>query len=148
MKKWKFSLEAVRLLKNRIEEDAAQKHAQALLRLNRARAELADTEKELNTAALLQFSNRRSTGQKLMQINQYIAWLEKQRRERLDRCLHAEKDGTLARAALEKAAREREILDQLHDHQQSEHRFHIGRQEQKWMDEMAARVRHGLLAAL
>ena len=55
---------------------------------------------------------------------------------------------TLARAALEKAAREREILDRVHEHQHSLHRFHVARQEQKWMDEIAQKMKRGLLAAV
>lgn len=149
MKKWKFSLEAVRLLKNRIEEQAAQKHAQAIMRVNRAKSQLSETEKELNAAALLQFSaGKRATGPELLQLNQFITGLEKQRRERLEKCLQAEKEATLARAALEKAAREREILDQLHDRQHGVHKFHVARQEQKWIDEMGRQLRRGLLAAI
>lgn len=149
MKKFKFSLEAVRLLKNRIEEEAAQKHARALLQVSKAKAELAETERELNAAALMQFSTSKKTpASELMQLNQYIAALEKLRRERLDRCLHAEKDATLARAALEKAAREREILDRVHEHQHGAHKFHVARQEQKWMDEIAQKMKRGLLAAV
>src|SRR5690242_5875792 len=105
MKKWKFSLEAVQFLKTKIEQDAAQKHARALVEMSRARAELADTEKELNTAALLQFSAKGTAAKKLLQLNQYIQALEKVRREKLEKCLHAEKESTLARSALEKAAR-------------------------------------------
>src|SRR5205823_5750383 len=113
-------LEAVQFLKTKIEQDAAQKHARALVEMSRARAELTDTEKELNGAALLQYSaGKKAPAKKLLQINQYIQALEKVRREKLDRCLHAEKESTLARAALEKAAREREILDRLHDRQHS-----------------------------
>ncbi len=148
MKKWKFSLEAVQFLKTKIEEGAAQKHARALLEMSRARAELVETEKELNTAALLQYSTSKGSAKKLLQLSQYIQALEKVRRERLDRCLHAEKDSTLARAALEKAAREREILDRLQEHQHGRHRFHVARQEQQWIDEMAGQMKRGLLAAL
>jgi flagellar export protein FliJ len=149
MKKFKFSLEAVRLLKNRIEEAAAQKHARALVNMSKAKAELAETEKELNGAALMQFSAGKGTpASELVQLSQYINALEKVRRERLERCLHAEKEAALARAALEKAAREREILDRLHDHQHAAHKFHVARQEQKWMDELAQQVRRGLLAAI
>ena len=149
MKKFKFSMEAVRLLKNKIEEEAAQKHARALLQVGKAKAELAETERELNAAALMQFSTGKKTpAQELVQLNQYIATLETLRRERLERCLHAEKDATLARAALEKAAREREILDRVHEHQHSLHRFHVARQEQKWMDEIAQKMKRGLLAAV
>lgn len=149
MKKFKFSMEAVRLLKNKIEEEAAQKHARALLQVGKAKAELAETERELNAAALMQFSTGKKTpAQELVQLNQYIATLEKLRRERLERCLHAEKDATLARAALEKAAREREILDRVHEHQHASHKFHVARQEQKWMDEIAQKMKRGLLAAV
>ncbi len=148
MKKFKFSMEAVRFLKNKIEEEAAQKHARALVNVGKARAELADTEKELNVAALMQFSTKKSSAQELLQLNQYVAVLEKLRRERLERCLVAEKEATLARAALEKAAREREILDRVHEHQSKAHRFHVARQEQKWMDELAQKVRRGILAAV
>jgi flagellar export protein FliJ len=149
MKKWKFSLEAVRDLKNRIEEQAAQKHAQAIVRVSRARAELAETEKELNAAALMQLSRGRHTSaQELLQLNQYIEAMEKLRRERQERCLQAEKEATLARAALEKAAREREILDKLHDRQHARNRFHLGRQEQKWMYELAQQIRRRAVAVL
>jgi flagellar export protein FliJ len=149
MKKFKFSMEAVRLLKNKIEEEAAQRHARALLQVGKAKAELAETERELNAAALMQFSTGKKTpAQELVQLSQYISTLEKLRRERLERCLHAEKDATLARAALEKAAREREILDRVHEHQHSTHKFHVARQEQKWMDEIAQKMKRGLLAAV
>ena len=148
MKKFKFSLEAVRLLKNKIEEEAAQKHARALVQVGKAKAELAETEKELNAAALMQFSTGKKTpAQELMQLNQYMTALEKLRRERLERCLHAEKDATLARAALQKAAREREILDRVHEHQHGAHKFHMARQEQKWMDEIGQKLKRGVLAA-
>ena len=149
MKKFKFSMEAVRLLKNKIEEEAAQRHARALVQVGKAKADLAETERELNAAALMQFSaSKKTPAQELVQLNQYISALEKLRRERLERCLHAEKDATLARAALEKAAREREILDRVHEHQHSVHRFHVARQEQKWMDEIAQKMKRGLLAAV
>jgi len=149
MKKWKFSLEAVQFLKNKIEQDAAQKHARALVEVSRARADLVETEKELNGAALLQYSaGKNSPAKKLLQLNQYMQQLEKIRRQKLERCLHAEKESTLARAALEKAAREREILDRLQEHQHSRHRFHVARQEQQWIDEMAQQMKRGLLAAI
>lgn len=148
MKKFRFSMEAVRFLKNKIEEEAAQKHAKALVTVSKARTELSETEKELNAAALMQFSTKKSSAQELMQLNHYIAALEKLRRERLERCLLAEKEATLARAALEKAAREREILDRVHEHQRKTHRFHVAQQEQKWMDELAQKVRRGILAAV
>ena len=149
MKKFKFSLEAVRQLKNKIEEQSAQRHARALVQVSKTKAELAEAERELNAAALMQFSATKKTpASELMQLNNYVAALEKLRRERLDRVLHAEKDATLARAALEKAAREREILDRVHEHQHSLHKFHVARQEQKWMDEIAAKMKRGILAAV
>jgi flagellar export protein FliJ len=148
MKKFRFSMEAVRFLKNKIEEEAAQKHAKALVSVGKARSELSETEKELNAAALMQFSTKKVSAQELLQLNQYVAALEKLRRERLERCLLAEKEATLARAALEKAAREREILDRVHDHQRKTHRFHLARQEQKWMDELAQKMKRGIFAAV
>src|SRR5688500_11946403 len=149
MKKFKFSMEAVRLLKNKIEEEAAQKHARALVKVGKAKAELAETERELNAAALMHFyTGKKTPAQELVQLSQYVATLEKLRRERLERCLHAEKDATLARADLEKAAREREIRDRVREHQISAHKFHVAHQEQKWMDEIAQRVQRGLFAAV
>lgn len=149
MKKWKFTLEAVQFLKNKIEQEAAQKNARAVVTASRARADLSETENELNAAALLQYSaNRRHSAKELLQLNQYIETLEKRRRTQLDRCVHAEKEATLARAALEKAAREREILDRLRDRQYAAHRFHLARQEQQWIDELAQQMKRGLLAAL
>jgi len=149
MKKWRFTLEAVQFLKTKIEQEAAQKHARALVEVSRARAELEETEKDLNAAALLHYSaGKKNSAKELLQVNQYIEALEKLRRERLDRCLRAEKESTLARAALEKAAREREILDRLEERKRATHRFHIARQEQQWIDELAQQMRRGLLAAI
>jgi flagellar export protein FliJ len=150
MKRWKFSLESVRLLKNRLEEEAAQKHARALIQVTRAKAALSETEKEINTVALMQFAGagKKATTRDLAQLGQYMTALEKQRHERLDRVLHAEREATLARAALEKVAREREILDRLRERQHSVHRFHVAAQEQKWIDELAAQMKRGLFAAI
>lgn len=150
MKRWKFSLEAVRLLKSRLEEEAAQKHARALLSVARAKAQLAETEKEINAASLLQLAGtgKKKAAQEIAQLAQYIAALEKQRRERLEKVLQAEREATLARAALEKVAREREVLDKLRDRQRSAHHFHVARQEQKWVDELAQQMKRGWLRAL
>jgi flagellar protein FliJ len=150
MKKWKFTLESVRELKNRLEENAAQKHARALIQVSRAKAALAETEKELNAAALMQFAGagKKATTDELSRLSQYVTILEKQRRERLDKVLHAERDATLARAALEKVAREREILDRLRERQRASHNFHVARQEQKFIDELAQQMKRGLLPAL
>ncbi|ODU23099.1 MAG: flagellar export protein FliJ [Verrucomicrobia bacterium SCN 57-15] len=149
MKKWKFSLETVRQLKQRIEEEAAQKHSRALIQLSKAKAALAETENELNATALMQFSNRSShNAQQLIQFNQYFDLLEKQRKERLELVLRAEKETTLARAALEKAARDREILERLYGRQRAEHQFHVAKQEQKWVDDIAQHLKRGLLNAV
>lgn len=149
MKKWKFNLESVRELKTKIEEQAAQKHARALMTRAKAKSDLAQTENELNAAALLQFSNQgRASAKDLQQLNDYMLLLEKQRKERLDACLRAEKDAALTRAALEKAARDREILQKVHDKRRSEYEFELGREEQKWIDELAGRSKQGLLTAL
>jgi len=149
MKKWKFSLETVRTLKKRIEDEAAQKHSRALILLGRAKSELAETENELNGVALMQFSKRSSrNAQDLMQFNQYFELLEKRRKERLEAVLRAEKETTLARASLEKAARDREILERLYGRQRSAHEFHVARQEQKWVDEIAQQIKRGLLSAV
>lgn len=150
MKRWKFSLESVRLLKSRLEEEAAQKHAQALVMVSRAKAALADTEREINAAALMQFAGggKKASARDLAHLAQYMNALEKQRRERLDKVLQAEREVTLARAALEKVAREREILDKLREKQHSAHQFHIARQEQKWVDDLAQQMKRGLLSAI
>jgi flagellar export protein FliJ len=83
-----------------------------------------------------------------LQLNQYMSLLEKQRKERLEVCLRAEKEVTLARANLEKVAREREILERLYGRQKSEHRFHVAKQEQKWVDEVAQQIKRGLMSAI
>ena len=147
MKKWKFSLEAVRNLKQRLEEEAPQKHAEALVKLNQARALLGQTEENLAAAARDCAGKTMKSAAGLLQLNQYMSVLEEQKKEREAACREAEKQVALARAHLEKVAREREILDRLHDRKKAEHQFHMARQEQKWLDEMAQRVRRGLLTA-
>ena len=51
-------------------------------------------------------------------------------------------------AHLEKAARERDILERLYGRQRTAHRFHIAKQEQKWVDEIAQQIKRGLLSAI
>ena len=150
MKRWNFSLESVRQLKTRLEEEAAQKLARAMVHAASAKALLTETEKEINAASLMQFaeSGKKSTAQELNQLSRYVSVLEKQRRERLEKVLHAERETTLARAALEKVAREREILDNLRDRKHAAHRFHVAQQEQRWVDELAQGMKRGLLAAV
>ena len=149
MKKWKFSLESVRTLKERLQQEATQKHATALLQVNAAKAALVETEKEINAAAFVMYSDKgRSTAREISQIAQYVSQLEKRRKERLELLIRAEKEVTLAHAQLEKVAREKEILDRLHDRRKSEHQFHMAQQEQKWIDELALRVKSGLLRAV
>ena len=147
MKKWRFSLEAVRILKQRLEEEAARKHSQALVQLGHAKALLAETEKQLEAAARNCSKRQKVSAAELLQLTQYMTLLERQRTERQTSCCEAEKQVTLARAHLEKVAREREILDRLHDRRKAEHEFHLARQEQKWLDELAQRAKRGLLAA-
>ena len=89
---------------------------------------------------------RKATTQDYAQLGQYMTVLEKQRRERLEKVLHAEQEATLARAALEKVAREREILDRLKDRRQATHQFHVARQEQALIDEMAQQMKRGQIA--
>ena len=149
MKKWKFSLESVRTMKERLQQEAAQKHANALVQVSRAKAALVETEKEINAAAFVMYSGKgRSTAREISQIAQYVSQLEKQRKERLELLIRAEKEVALAHAQLEKVAREKEVLDRLHDRRQSEHRFHVAQQEQKWIDELALRVKGGLLRSV
>lgn len=145
MKKWKFNLETVRSLKQRLEEEAAQQHANALVRLSHARALLAETEESLRRAAQDCARKKTASASDLLQMNQYINVLEQQRKQRGTASLEAEKNVSLARAHLEKVAREREILDRLHDRKKADHEFHLARQEQKWLDEIAQRARRGLL---
>ena len=140
-------MEAVRNLKQRLEEEAAQKHAEALVKLNHARALLGQTEENLAAAARDCAGKTMKSAAGLLQLNQYMSVLEEQKKEREAACREAEKQVALARAHLEKVAREREILDRLHDRKKAEHQFHMARQEQKWLDEMAQRVRRGLLTA-
>ena len=149
MKKWKFSLETVREVKRRLEEEAAQKHSVAVLQLGRAKADLAQTENELNATALMQFSTKgKKNAHQMLQLNQFMTALEKQRKERLEICLRAEKEVTLASAQLERVAREREILERLYGRQKNAHRFHVAKQEQKWVDEIAQQIKRGLLSAI
>ena len=147
MKKWKFSLEAVRILKQRLEEDAARKHSEALVKLGHVKALLAETEKHLEAAAHNCSRKHKVSVAEMLQLTQYMTLLERQRAERQTACCEGEKQVALARAHLEKVAREREILDRLHNRKKAEHDFHLARQEQKWLDEMAQRARRGLLAA-
>lgn len=146
MKRWKFSLENVRSLKLRLEEDAARKLGEALTRASREKALLEETERRLRQISRDCASPRTTSAAELLRMSQYISLLHQQRKDRQAACIEAEKQLALARARLETAAREREILDKLRDRRKAEHEFHLAKQEQKWLDEMAQRARQGLLA--
>lgn len=142
MKRWKFSLEAVRNLKATLEDKAGRNHAEALVRLGQARAKLAEIEQAMESAGNVAVSTgARILATEELHRRQYVAFLDQERKERHRLCQEAEKAVVLAREHLEKTAREHEILENLRDRKKAEHDFHVGRQEQKWLDELAQHMK-------
>ena len=146
MKAFHFTLEAVRTLRQRNEQKALERYAQALLTRQRAMEKLDAAQRELdrNTAALTTAFQTGSTALKIAQINDYQRVLTVRRDEAAKMLGDAERLLNAAHQAMIAARQQREIVDKFFDKQKAHHHRELAQNEQKMLDDLAGRRNNSL----
>lgn len=148
MKAFHFTLEAVRTLRQRNEQKALERYAQALLSRQRAMERLDAAQRELdrNTAALTTALQSGSEALKISQINDYQRVLTTARDEAAKMLGDAERQLNVAHQAMIAARQQREIVDKFFDKQKAQHQRGLLQSEQKMLDDLAGRRNSSLFA--
>ena len=151
MKSFKFSLQALRTLRQRQEQVALVEYTQTLLARERALNQLEAVRQEL-AQAWSEFHQKLTTHGPAIQLAQMEAYCESVSRRTLE-CEHAEKVARnvvhLAFTKLVAARQSREVIEKFHDAQKRHYQRGARKQEQKAVDDLAKqRARVSLLLDL
>lgn len=148
MKPFRFSLEAVRVLRRRQEQSALEEYGRMVWKRQQAALALQAAEHKLESTWLLsrQALNDGSSACHVSQLRDYCHTLEINvqtcRRE-----LNAAESGVAtAWQRLLIARQELEAVEKLHEQRRAEHDRELQREEQKLLDEMALRTRAAAVA--
>jgi flagellar export protein FliJ len=148
MKAFRFTLEAVRIVRQRQEQEAMEEYARALLVRKQALEKLEGVQKDLQAAwqEFRKLVGGGCTAAKAAQAREYHDTLEQRRvdcaaaLEAAERRVNATLNGMLA------ARRQREVVDKFYDKQKSRHGRELARSEQMLLDDLAGRRPSSILS--
>jgi len=148
MKSFRFTLEAVRTLRQRQEQTTLELYAQALLARQQAIAKLENAQRELNasTQELRERLAAGCTAAQAAQAHEYQRSLVRRRDECTAALGATERRVNAAMQAMIAARRQREIVDKYFDKQKLGHLRGLARNEQKMLDDLAGRRGNSILA--
>jgi len=141
MKPFKFTLQPLRIVRQRREQEALEEYARALLERERAFEQLHAAERSLS-AAQSEWHQKAQRGCRAEEMSRYAEYCDVLAR------LRDEKQGMLAQAERQAQARfkhmlftrqQREAVDKFLDRQQQAYDRALTREEQKFLDELAQR---------
>jgi|GEM_PF-480810 len=139
MKRFKFSLESLRILREQNERTAQQRHARALAACEAAEANLQTAVKKL-AEGWEDLAREQAAGVsagKIMGTRSWCLVLEIQKHERAAALIDAREIAERTLKEMLEAMRKREGLDRFRDKSQRAHEYAFRREEQKNYDEMA-----------
>ncbi len=141
MKRFQFTLEAVRIVRQRNEQTALERYAHALLTRRQAMDRLDAVQREINAGwqelrAMLAASCPAS---RAAQAHVYHQSLEKRRTDCAAELGLAERRVNLAFQAMLHARQQREIVDKCFEKQKARHLRDQAHKEQKFIDDLAGR---------
>lgn len=138
MKPFRFSLEALRTLRQRAEQAAQEKYAQSLLERGRALEKLSELDQQLTLARRnwQQHAAAGCTAAQLAQEQMHCTWLDGLCRQAENYLAMVERDVLQKLKDLAKAQAERELLDRFHDRHREEYDREMARAEQKQLDDL------------
>jgi len=148
MKPFQFTLEAVRVLRQRQEQKALEVYAQALLARQQAMDRLTAVQHELD-ATMQGFNVRMKAGctaSEAAQASDYQCILVKRRDECALALGAAERRVNAALQGMLAARRQREIVEKFFDKQKARHERELALAEQKILDDLASRRGNSLFA--
>jgi flagellar export protein FliJ len=148
MKPFHFTLESVRTLRQRQEQDAMDQYARMLLARRQAVDRLEAVQQKLNAGwqELRQLLARGCEAANAARMHEYHRSLEKRRDDLITALGVAECRVNVALQAMLTARREREIVDKFFDKQKARHQREQVRVEQKFLDDLAGRRTASILA--
>ena len=141
MKPFRFTLEAVRILRQRQEHDAMEEYARAQLARQQALERLETVQKE-QSAAWQHLRHELETGCPADHAHQSLAFqrvLQRRQTECLTAVGAAERRLNAAMQAMLNARQQREIVDKFHAKQKAGHQRELAVDEQKMLDDLAGR---------
>jgi len=141
MKAFHFTLEAVRTLRQRQENDTLEQYSRALLIRQQALAALETARDRIQAhwAEMRRLLSARCAASHATQLQDHYRTLE-QRQQECVAALRAAERGVQAASQLMLLARQqREIVDIYRDKQEARHQRLVAREEQKALDEFASR---------
>jgi flagellar export protein FliJ len=141
MKKFRFTLEAVRTLRQRQEQTALEQYAGALRARQKALDALRDTERECEAAWMLR-RERTASGAPaahVAQVQDYCTALESLKKQCAEAVVMAQRVMDHMLENLCRARRAREAVDQFYEWQRERYDREWQREEQKKMDDLAQR---------
>jgi flagellar export protein FliJ len=145
MKPFRFSLQSVRVIRERKEQVAQEHYAVASRDHELAAQQLrqANTELAASWEALCQQVSLGAAASDLRRARAWCAALETRQRERATELQKARYTLDTASRELMAATRERQAMDRLHDKQRAAYQLEAQREEQKVLDEMGLRSKFG-----
>ena len=141
MKTFRFSLQAVLVLRERAEQVAQQRCAQAVAAVLDADRRLKSAQTTLAQAQQLCRARLAAgvSADEFEQLRRYTVVLEERRARRQQELSQLRQRAELARQQLLVATQRREALERLRDRQRRGHEYQVARAEQKMLDELAHR---------
>ena len=141
MKPFRFTLEPLRVVRERQEREAMERYGQSLMEVNRCKRALADIDQEL---LWLQEECKRyllkgAVSAHIVQQQLYGTHLEACRKKALEAIEASEEKAKVAMQAMLQARQEREIVDKFREKQRIIYDRSITVEEQKLLDELAGR---------
>jgi flagellar export protein FliJ len=148
MKPFHFTLESVRTLRQRHEQEAMDQYARTLLSRRQAVERLEAVQQQLSAGwqELRQIIARGCEAASAARMHEYHRSLEKRRDECVQALGVAERRVNAAFQAMLGARREREIVDKCFEKQKARHQREQVRVEQKFLDDLAGRRSASILA--
>jgi flagellar export protein FliJ len=141
MKRFQFSLQPIRVLREQKERSTQQRFAEAMQACEEATYELHQASDALaeGWTSLCQELSTGVTATKLMRTRAWCSVLEHRQRERAETLTRARRAMDAALREMMLATRDREALDRYHDKCRRAHDREVQREEQKALDELGVR---------
>jgi flagellar FliJ protein len=142
MKRYKFPLESLRMLREQKEQASQQRHAKALAACRMAEEQLQVAAFRLAEARewLSLVLTDKSAAEKIMNVRTWCAALEISHRERMVAVFDARRTAEQTLQEMTAATRDREGLDRFRDKSRRAYEYELRREEQKESDEMASQT--------
>ena len=141
MKRFRFTLDAVRIVRQRAEQEAMDQYGRTLLARQQAMEQLAAVQQRLSAGfgELRELLNQGCAAAAATQVLAYHRTLEKRREECEGALSVAERRVNAAFNTMITARQQREIVDKSFQKQKASHQREVARDEQKFLDDLGSR---------